>query len=295
MNLRQNRNQPKFTNRAIDKYADQLKALEMSQLMLTAMLLHRRHPRSLPNNKNELTNICLAELGKTEVNERQEILTNILNGVKDAPSTDSSAWIKTPIHPRLEALLRRRVNKIWIDVENTNDKQRFLLTYNYEFLTNKLSPTLTELEKEWQQLSTLNELDWLKKDDTTEFLKYFYNEHKKYKIDRNTNQPIFNENQESRSHVFTTAIDGLIWLDSFSPSKELRKSVVKKARALWKQAKDRKTSEKKQKNFSLQADVCEMLNKLSKEYGLTETKIIETLIKNETESEIYLSQLNTSK
>ena len=272
-----------------------LKNLQLDELMLAAVLLSERYPKSIPKDKNALIQTCINELASIKW-ESKKTLTNTLESIQKYASTaDQSQWIKDPMPKRLEAFLRNQLSYEWIDTDGISNKKQFLMMYNLEVIRSRRrsrrgrrgsQSSLRELKNDWSNIKSLNELKSIADADTKEFLEYFS---KAFKKITSENVHKFTLIKLDPIHLETIE-DALIWLDAFSHNSLERVAITDKIRRNWQQNQYRKTSGKKQKSFDLESTI-KSLKKLANTNNLTETDVITILINEELKNDIYIKEV----
>lgn len=274
-----------------------LKNLQLDELMLAAVLLSERYPKSIPKDKNALIQTCINELALIKWVSKKKTLTNTLESIQKYASTaDQSQWIKDPMPKRLEAFLRNQLSYEWIDTDGISNKKQFLMMYNLEVIHSRRGSrrdrrgsqsSLRTLKNDWSNIESLNELKSIADADTKEFLEYFSKAYKKI-ISENVHK--FTLKKLDPIHLETIE-DALIWLDAFSHNSLERVAITDKIRRSWQQNQYRKTSGKKQKSFDLPESTIKSLKKLANKNNLTETDVITILINEELKNDIYIKEV----
>lgn len=272
-----------------------LKNLQLDELMLAAVLLSERYPKSIPKDKNALIQTCINELASIKW-ESKKTLTNTLESIQKYASTaDQSQWIKDPMPKRLEAFLRNQLSYEWIDTDGISNKKQFLMMYNLEVIRSRRrsrrgrrgsQSSLRELKNDWSNIKSLNELKSIADADTKEFLEYFS---KAFKKITSENVHKFTLIKLDPIHLETIE-DALIWLDAFSDNPLERSAITDKILKSWQQKQYRRNSGKKQKGFNLSAHIISSLKKIANKNNLNETEVISILIIEELKNELYIKE-----
>lgn len=275
-----------------------LNNLPLDELMLTAILLPERYPKSIPSNNEALVQSCIDELGEFRSGKRKKTLTNIEEQIQGyATTADEARWIKDPMPKRLQEFLRNQTDFDWIDVEGISNKKHFLMMHNIKVIQwHSRNSTLSEkpkslliLKKEWSRIESLNELKGLKKENSKAFLEHFSKEYKRIAL-KNGGRYVL---RKVESVHLETNEDALIWLDLFSHNPLERSAITDKILKSWQQKQYRKISGKIQKNFNLAEATISTLKKLVDKHDLNETEIITILIKEELKNDLYIKEVLT--
>lgn len=275
-----------------------LNNLPLDELMLAAILLMKRNPKSIPSNKKALIQTCINELASIKWVSEKKRLTNTLESIQEYASTaDESQWIKDPMPKRLEAFLRNQLYFEWIDTDGISNKKQFLMMYNLEVIlwhdgdrNSRKEPTnLRALKNEWSRIESLNELKGVKKANYKDFLEHFSKEYKKIALENEGRNAL----RKVNSTHLETIEDALIWLDLFSDNPLERSAITDKILKSWQQKQYRKTSGKIQKNFNLSEATISTFKKLVDKHNLNETEIITILIKEELRNDLYIKEVLT--
>lgn len=276
-----------------------LKNLQLDELMLAAVLLSERYPKSIPKDKNALIQTCINELASIKWVSKKKTLTNTLESIQEYASTaDQSQWIKDPMPKRLEAFLRNQLSYEWIDTDGISNKKQFLMMYNLEVIRSRRGSrrdrrgsqsSLRELKNDWSRIESLNELKGVKKANYKDFLEHFSKEYKKIALENEGRNAL----RKVNSTHLETIEDALIWLDLFSHNSLERSAITDKILKSWQQKQYRKTSGKIQKNFNLSEATISTFKKLVDKHNLNETEIITILIKEELRNDLYIKEVLT--
>ena len=274
-----------------------LKNLQLDELMLAAVLLSERYPKSIPKDKNALIQTCINELASIKWVSEKKMLTNTLESIQEYASTaDQSQWIKDPMPKRLEAFLRNQLSYEWIDTDGISNKKQFLMMYNLEVIRSRRrsrrdrrgsQSSLRELKNDWSRIESLNELKGVKKENYKDFLEHFSKEYKKIALENEVRNAL----RKVNSTHLETIEDALIWLDLFSDNPLERSAITDKILKSWQQKQYRKTSGKIQKNFNLSEATISTFKKLVDKHNLNETEIITILINEELKNDIYIKEV----
>lgn len=274
-----------------------LKNLQLDELMLAAVLLSERYPKSIPKDKNALIQTCINELASIKWVSEKKRLTNTLESIQEYASTaDQSQWIKDPMPKRLEAFLRNQLSYEWIDTDGISNKKQFLMMYNLEVIRSRegsrrdrrgSQSSLRKLKNDWSRIESLNELKGVKKANYKDFLEHFSKEYKKIALENEGRNAL----RKVNSTHLETIEDALIWLDLFSDNPLERSAITDKILKSWQQKQYRKTSGKIQKNFNLSEATISTFKKLVDKHNLNETEIITILINEELKNDIYIKEV----
>ena len=275
-----------------------LNNLPLDELMLAAILLMKRYPKSIPSNKKALIQICIDELASIKWSNRETVLRRSIERIqKHATNADEARWIKDPMPKRLEEFLRNQTNFDWINVDGISNTKHFLMMHNIEVIlwhdgdsNSRKEPTeLRALKNEWSRIESLNELKGVKKENYKDFLEHFSKEYKKIALENEVRNAL----RKVNSTHLETIEDALIWLDLFSDNPLERSAITDKILKSWQQKQYRKTSGKIQKNFNLSEATISAFKKLVDKHNLNETEIITILIKEELRNDLYIKEVLT--